>query len=58
MSMGDIFRANVSRGVEVRLADLEVDDLPSLALQLTRPREHAERRLGPEACEAVGKARE
>ena len=47
---------DVERRVEVRLADLEVDDLAALPLELARPGEHAERRLGSEPLEAVGEA--
>jgi hypothetical protein len=38
--------ADVRRGVEVRLADLEVDDGLPLALQRARPRQHLEGGLG------------
>lgn len=43
---------NVTRRVEVRLADLQVDHPPPLRLQRLRPRKHFERGLGPETIEA------
>ena len=42
---------------EVGLADLEVDDVTALPLELLCSREHVERRLRPEARECVGQAR-
>ena len=40
---------DVGRRVEVRLADLEMDDLPTFGLQGTGTREHVERALRPDA---------
>ena len=47
---------DVERRREVRLADLEVDDVVTLALERLRSREDAERRLGAEALQALGHA--
>ena len=44
---------HVRRSLEVRLADLEMDDVTPLSLELPRAGEHAERRLRAEALEAV-----
>jgi len=38
--------AHVRRSFEVGLADLQMDHVPPLALELPRPRQHAERALG------------
>jgi hypothetical protein len=38
---------DVGRRIEVRLADLEVDDVAALRLETLRLRQHRERRLGP-----------
>ena len=48
--------AHVPWRVEVGLADLEVDHVTTLALELARASEHAEGRLGTETVEAFGEA--
>ncbi len=44
--------ADVGRRVEVGLADLEMDDVATLPLELSRPGKHREGALGSQAVEA------
>src|SRR5713101_6388009 len=46
---------DVGRRVEVRLANLEMNDATPLRFKCPRAREHLKRRLSPEAIEARGK---
>ena len=48
---------DVRRGREVRLADLEVDDVAPRALQRPRPRQHRERGLRPELSDPARQRR-
>ncbi len=45
--------ADVLRRIEVGLADLEVDDLPSLRLERPSPRQHFEGGFGPQPAHAL-----
>jgi hypothetical protein len=45
---------DVGRGGEIRLADLDVENLPALPLELFGTREHVERTFGAKVVDARG----